>query len=115
MVKQELKEDNILKGKEMLQQYAKAKGYHLSEYTKSKYMEAVMRKYGFRDWDSVLAAIGHGGLKEGQVLNKLREAYEKEHVQQITDEQILDEVNSNQERERRSKTKSGIVVKGFTM
>ena len=39
-----------------------------------------MRKYGFRDWDSVLAAIGHGGLKEGQVLNKLREAYEKEHV-----------------------------------
>ena len=24
-----------------------------------------MRKYGFRDWDSVLAAIGHGGLKEG--------------------------------------------------
>lgn len=111
--KQELKEDNILKGKEMLQQYAKAKGYHLSEYTKSKYMEAVMRKYGFRDWDSVLAAIGHGGLKEGQVLNKLREAYEKEHVQQITDEQILDEVNSNQERERRSKTKSGIVVKGI--
>lgn len=111
--KQELKEDNILKGKEMLQQYAKAKGYHLSEYTKSKYMEAVMRKYGFRDWDSVLAAIGHGGLKEGQVLNKLREAYEKEHVQQITDEQILAEMNSNQERERRSKTKSGIVVKGI--
>ena len=111
--KQELKEDNILKGKEMLQQYAKAKGYHLSEYTKSKYMEAVMRKYGFRDWDSVLAAIGHGGLKEGQVLNKLREAYEKEQVQQITDEQILAEMNSNQERERRSKTKSGIVVKGI--
>ncbi|WP_418714981.1 RelA/SpoT family protein [Blautia hydrogenotrophica] len=111
--KQELKEDNILKGKEMLQQYAKAKGYHLSEYTKSKYMEAVMRKYGFRDWDSVLAAIGHGGLKEGQVLNKLREAYEKEHVQQITDEQILAEMNSNQERERRNKTKSGIVVKGI--
>lgn len=111
--KQELKEDNILKGKEMLQQYAKAKDYHLSEYTKSKYMEAVMRKYGFRDWDSVLAAIGHGGLKEGQVLNKLREAYEKEHVQQITDEQILAEMNSNQERERRSKTKSGIVVKGI--
>ena len=47
------------------------------------------------------------------MLNKLREAYEKEHVQQITDEQILAEMNSNQERERRSKTKSGIVVKGI--
>lgn len=37
-----------------------------------------LRKYGFRDWDSVLAAIGHGGLKEGQVFNKLVEAYDKE-------------------------------------
>ena len=39
--------------------------------------KAVLRKYGFRDWDSVLAAIGHGGLKEGQVVNKLVEEYEK--------------------------------------
>ena len=48
-----------------------------------------MRKYGFRDWDSVLAAIGHGGLKEGQVFNKLVEAYEKEHKKNLTDEQVL--------------------------
>ena len=75
--KKELKEDNILKGKEMLAQYAKSKGFKISTYTKSQYLEAVMRKYGFRDWDSVLAAIGHGGLKEGQVFNKLIEAYEK--------------------------------------
>ena len=33
-----------------------------------KYQETVQRKYGFKDWDSVLAAIGHGGLKEGQVV-----------------------------------------------
>ena len=37
----------------------------------------------------------------------------KNMFQQITDEQILAEMNSNQERERRSKTKSGIVVKGI--
>mgnify|MGYP000084405176 FL=1 len=64
--KKELKEDNILKGKEMLTQYAKSKGYKISNYTKSQFLESVMRKYGFRDWDSVLAAIGHGGLKEGR-------------------------------------------------
>ena len=34
------------------------------------YEEIVQRKYGFKDWDSVLAAIGHGGLKEGQVVNQ---------------------------------------------
>ncbi|MFQ9150277.1 MAG: hypothetical protein ACLR6B_00590 [Blautia sp.] len=37
-------------------------------------MEAVMRKYGFKDWDSILAAIGHGGLKEGQVVISLVKA-----------------------------------------
>ena len=61
--KQELKVDNILKGKEMLAQYAKVKGVNLGEIQKPKYQEAVMKKYGFRDWDSVLAALGHGGLE----------------------------------------------------
>ena len=61
----------------MLANYAKLKGRTLGELTKPKYLEAVMRKYGFRDWESVLAALGHGGLKEGQILNKLIEAYKK--------------------------------------
>ncbi|MDY5541911.1 MAG: bifunctional (p)ppGpp synthetase/guanosine-3',5'-bis(diphosphate) 3'-pyrophosphohydrolase [Lachnospiraceae bacterium] len=111
--KKELKEDNILKGKEMLTQYAKTKGYKISNYTKSQYLEAVMRKYGFRDWDSVLAAIGHGGLKEGQVFNKLMEAYEKENKKNLTDEQVLEAANENQEKLHIAKSKSGIVVKGI--
>ena len=48
----------------MLAQYARAKGFKIANYTKNQYLEAVLRKYGFRDWDSVLAAIGHGGLKK---------------------------------------------------
>ncbi len=35
--KKELKEDNILKGKDMLTQYAKSKGYKLGIYTKPQY------------------------------------------------------------------------------
>lgn len=111
--KKELKEDNILKGKEMLAQYAKSKGYKIGTYSKTQYLEAVMRKYGFRDWESVLAAIGHGGLKEGQVFNKLMEAYEKENKKNLTDEQVLEAANENQEKLHIAKSKSGIVVKGI--
>ena len=111
--KKELKEDNILRGKEMLAQYAKAKGYKISNYTKSQYLEAVMRKYGFRDWDSVLAAIGHGGLKEGQVFNMLMEAYDKETKKNLTDEQVLEAASESQEKLHIAKSKSGIVVKGI--
>ena len=111
--KKELKEDNILKGKEMLSQYAKSKGFKLSIYTKNQYLESVMRKYGFRDWDSVLAAIGHGGLKEGQVFNKLVEAYERENQKNLTDEQVLEAASDSQEKLHIPKNKGGIVVKGI--
>ena len=111
--KKELKEDNILKGKEMLAQYARAKGFKISNYTKTQYLEAVLRKYGFRDWDSVLAAIGHGGLKEGQVFNKLVEAYDKENKKNLTDEQVLEAASEAQEKLHIAKSKSGIVVKGI--
>ena len=60
---------------------------------KPKYQQVVQKKYGFRDWDAVLAAIGHGGLKEGQVVNRLLEEYEKEHKKEITDETILEKIS----------------------
>lgn len=108
----ELKEDNISKGKEMLNNYAKLKGKNLGIYLKNQYQEAVMRKYGFRDWNSVLAAVGHGGLKEGQVLNKLVEAYDKAHKKELTDEQVM-EAAAEAKVLPVSKSKGGIVVRGI--
>ena len=110
--KQEFKEDNISRGKELLVSYCKTKGYQLSDYTKPEYLNKVIQKYNFRDWDSVLAAIGHGGLKEGQVMNRLIEEYEKEHKQQITDAQVLEMNNQTNDLKRVNKSKGGIVVKG---
>jgi GTP pyrophosphokinase len=85
----ELKNDNIERGKEMISQAAKQKGYAMSDLLKQEYMDGVLQKYGFRDWDSVLAAIGHGGLKENQVVNKLVDQFEKENKKKETDEEIL--------------------------
>ena len=110
--KHERKEDNIIKGKELLAAYCKTKNIVLSSLMKPAYLEKIMRKYGFRDWDSTLAAIGHGGLKEGQVVNRLLEEYEKEHKKEITDEEILEAVDSK-DRIRVAKSKSGIVVRGI--
>lgn len=113
--KNEFKEENILRGKEMLTQYCKVKSITLSNIMKPEFQNVVMRKYGFRDWDSVLAAIGHGGLKEGQVINKMVEEYEKVHKKEITDEKVLEAVTDNKENKLKlAKSKSGIVVKGLT-
>ena len=88
----------------------------ISDITKTEFTEVVMKKYGFRNWEAVLAAIGHGGLKEGQVVNRLLEEYEKKNKKELTDAQILEavaEAKENKENAPVSKTKGGITVKGI--
>ena len=112
--KKEFKESNIIKGKEMIASYCKAKSINLSNIMNPKYQDVVQKKYGFKDWEAVLAAIGHGGLKEGQVVNRLVEEYDKEHKQEITDEVVLERVaEASKNKVHIAKSKSGIVVKGI--
>ena len=113
--KSEFKESNITKGKDMISQYCKMKSINHTEIMKPEYQEKVMKKYGFRDWESVLAAIGHGGLKEGQVVNRLLEEHDKLNKKNITDDKVLENIiESNKDQKMKlSKSKGGIVVKGI--
>lgn len=111
--RQHQKEDNILKGKEMIAAYAKTKNIALGQMLKPKYQEAVQKKYGFRDWDAVLASVGHGGLKEGQIVNKLLEAYQKDNIQKITDEKVVEVIKEKEKLPLPAKGKGGILVKGI--
>ena len=67
-----------------------------------------------------MAALGHGGLKEGQVINKLQDAYRKKNPQFATDKDILEAVGKNNASSNGQtgamaaiKSKSGIVVAGL--
>ena len=112
--KKEFKESNIIRGKDMIATYCRAKSINVANIIQPKYQEIVQKKYGFKDWDSVLAAIGHGGLKEGQVVNRLAEEYGKDHRQAITDEVVLERVaEAAKNKVHIAKSKSGIVVKGI--
>lgn len=112
--KSEFKVENIVKGKELLNHYCRMRGINIHEITKPEYVDAIMKKYGFRDWDSVLAAVGHGGLKEGQIINKLVEVYEKTEKHTMSDEDIASHINQSTHSERpvQIKSRSGITVKG---
>lgn len=113
--KSELKEDNIQRGKELLIAYCKAKALQISELLKPEFMEVCMRKYGFRDWDALLASVGHGALKEGQIINRLLEELNKKKKKEMTDEKILESINEVRETKQpiSVKAKSGITVQGI--
>ena len=112
--KAELKEDNVLRGKELIERYCKTKNINFSEINKPEFMEKVMKRYAFKDWDPVLASIGHGGLKEGQVINKMIEEREKKRKREVTDANILDGIEEMQSKVPvAKKAGNGIVVKGI--
>ena len=112
--KKEVKEDNIEKGKEMFAAYCKAKVINPQEIMKPEYVSAILRKYGFHDWDAVMAAVGHGGLKEGQIINRMVDMYDKDHKRVMTDEEVMAVVEENAAKVRQNDDhhKGGIVVRG---
>ena len=112
--KAELKEENIFRGRELLNAYCKAKSIDPALILIPEYEEKIIYKYGFHDWDAVLAAIGHGGLKEGQIVNRMNEFYEADHPKEVTDEEIQKEIESHSDKisAANHKNTSGITVKG---
>ncbi|MCM1209507.1 MAG: TGS domain-containing protein, partial [Ruminococcus sp.] len=107
----ENKVDNIQKGKEAIASYCKSKGIELSSILKPVYMDSVLKKYNFTNWDALLASVGHGGIKEGQVVNRLIEEHNKEIEGSITEEQIVDKINTPGRGS--GLPKGGIIVKGI--
>lgn len=114
------KEENISRGKELIEREATKKNLDITKIMIPEAMNAVMERYSFKDWPSICAAVGHGGLKEGQVVNKLNEVYQAEIKKRKTAEELL------REREeallakveagttpRPDKNKSGVYVKGL--
>lgn len=111
--KQQNKEENIVKGRELIEKYCKAKNIVLSDIMKPEYMDKVRRKYSYKEWDSLVASVGHGGLKEGQIVNKLAEEYKKDHVPVVTDEDVMNKANDNKRGIEHHSSKSGIIVEGM--
>lgn len=112
--KTELKDDNITHGKDLILSYCKTKAINPSDILKPEFTEIIMKKYGFRDWDSVLAAIGHGGVKEGNIVNRLLEELDKKNKKEMTDEKLIEAVQEARETKKpiSLKSRSGIIVQG---
>ena len=111
--KKEFKEENILKGKELIDKDIKKKGYMPSELLRTEWMSILLNKFRFKDWDALCAAVGHGGVKEGQVANRLIEELLKEKKKKEAEKALLQPVEEENPYKQRHKSKSGVVVKGI--
>ena len=75
--KKENREENIARGRDMLEDAAKRQSQTLSELMKPEYTSVVLNRMRFTCLDDLYSAIGFGGISAGNVLHKLMELKKK--------------------------------------
>ena len=105
------REDNIEKGKDLLEKEIKKIGMAYSDLMKSEWVQLVLNRYNYSTVDDMYANIGFGGISHNKIITRLLEEYKKEHEEEIIEEKIKELVT---ERPKKKKTSnSGVVVKGI--
>ena len=109
--KKELREENIVKGRDMLEKEAKRQGYSLSSLMKTEWLEPIFKRYKLQSTEDLYASVGYGGLTMNQVLMRLIEEYRKEH--KILKAEDVNETEQSHKKPRSIlKSKTDVIVKG---
>ncbi|MBM7606972.1 GTP pyrophosphokinase [Lysinibacillus composti] len=107
--KKHLREDNVVKGKDMVEKEIKAQDFELKEVLTTENIKRVMDKFNYTNEDDLYAAVGVGGITAQQIVNRLAEKMRKEREQEEAFEKIVKEMSSPTQKKR---TESGVIVKG---
>ncbi len=104
--KKEQKEENVHRGKEMLEREARRRGYNLADLMHVTAFDGIMQRLSLSGEEDLYANVGFGGISTNQVLTKLIEAFRKQNPE----EQIEVAVDSGATERKRSK--SGVLING---
>ena len=92
--KKQLRDENVLKGRDMIEKEVKAQDFVLKEVLTSKNIERVCDKFNFTSEEDMCAAVGFNGITAEQVVNRLSEKLRKEREQQDTINKIVSDMQS---------------------
>lgn len=108
--KKQLREENIVKGKELLDKEMKALDYDSKEVLTPDNIKRAIEKFSFTSEEDMYAAIGSNGITAQQVVNRLAEKIRREREQQDTIDKIVSDLKTNQPEKV---TESGVIVRGI--
>ena len=110
--RKQFKEEDIIRGKELLEIAAKQRGYNISYLTDNAVTEVIAKRYGMKTWQDICAAIGYGSMKERQIIQKLIDETLKVKKELVKPEPVLEMHSEETVVPRMHRHSSGIVVKG---
>ena len=80
-LKHELRDENLARGRDILDHESRRQGYSLSQLVKNEFMEPIERRYSIHSMEDLYVTVGFGGLSGSQVINRLIEEYRKANKQ----------------------------------
>ena len=110
--KKENREENIVKGKEMLERELKRIGLNSAQLLDEKYIVPVVKRYGYASIDDMYANVGFGGLQAVNVVTKLRDEYKRTLKKDATVEEIQPVLPKSTSPDG-GKASDGVIVKGI--
>lgn len=109
--KRELKDENTVKGRDMLELEAKRQSVNLSSLLSKENVEPLLKKYAFVDLEDIYAAVGYGGLTSNNIVTRLREEQQRREKPAVIP-QLASEVPDAHKKVRNVKSDQGIFVVG---
>lgn len=114
--KKECRDENIERGKEIIERELKKQGFRHEQLFKAEWLEPILKKYKFTSYDDLLNVIGFGELSAQKIVNMLKEEYQKS-VSGSKEEELLAKLeaskNPKKERQKQHASDNGIIVKGI--
>ncbi|MCD8174627.1 MAG: bifunctional (p)ppGpp synthetase/guanosine-3',5'-bis(diphosphate) 3'-pyrophosphohydrolase [Phascolarctobacterium sp.] len=109
--KKEKREENITKGREILEKEAKRLGYDPKTFASPEKLKEVGVRLRTDTDDNLLAALGYGGVALNTVISRIVDIYKKEQKSDATKDlsELLAELKP---RKSKAKSSHGILVKG---
>ena len=109
--KKENREENIIKGKEMLEKEVKRQGYGALNLTSDEYIEMLVKRYGFACTDDLYSNIGYGGIPLANVIAKLKDEYKKRNTD--PELKLMEATSQNAAKKPNKASGNGIIVEGI--
>lgn len=106
------KEENTVKGKEMMDKELKRIGMSFNDLFKPEWLEKALARYKYNTLEDCYAAIGFGAISPLKIITRLLEEYKKENKEVEIEEKIA-ELKGNASTVRSKVSKTGIIVKGI--
>lgn len=107
--KKELRGENVVKGRDMLEKEAKRRGTTLPALTKSEFYDPILKRYAFQELDDIYGAVGYGGIASAYVIGRLLDEQRRLEAPPIPKVQ---EVSQQEVQKHLGKPSHGVYVKG---